>query len=166
MKKQITTLGLIVLILLASLAGCNSATDEPTDAENNAQSTSTADNTPLEANVLDGVEMIIQDVSPSGLSFSIDNQTDNEYTYGEDFALYTLNNGTWERVEAIIEYWAFNDIGYTISPNSTTDERTIDWLWLFGELPDGEYRIQKNVLLVRQPGDFDSFVIEQTFSIQ
>ena len=35
-------------------------------------------------------------------------------------------------------YWGFTAEGFDILPNSTTDERSVDWLWLFGELPDGE----------------------------
>ena len=55
--------------------------------------------------------------------------------------------------------------GYFIFPNSTTEDETVDWLWLFGELPSGEYKFQRSIFFIRQPGDFDKYILEQTFSI-
>jgi len=141
MKKMFVS-GLTVLILLVSLVGCDNSNDPP-----------------------GSVAMVIQDVSPSGLSFSFENSTENEYLYGSHFVLYTFKNNSWERVEPIIENWGFTDEAYNILPNSTTDNTAVDWEWLFGELPSGEYKFQKEILFVRSPGDFDRFIVNAEFSI-
>jgi len=112
------------------------------------------------------LSMTIKEISPSGLTLFFENSSDNEYTYGIGFALYTLNNDTWILVEPIIESWGFNDEGYYIFPNSTTDEEKVDWHWLFGELPSGEYKFQRSIFFIRQPGDFDEYVLEQTFTLE
>jgi hypothetical protein len=163
--KKIIMLGITVFALILTLTGCDNANAELSEAERHAQSTPTEDSRPLEGVFLDGVEMIVQDVSSSGLSFSFHNITDSEYLYGSDFSLSSLKNGSWEPVEPIIENWGFTSEGYDIMPNSTTDITPIDWQWLLGELPSGEYRIQKSVLFIRSPGDFDEYIVEAEFAI-
>ena len=151
-------LGLTALFLLVSLVGCDDYNGELPEAESTPSDYLTHD-------VLDGVVMVIQDVSPSGLSFSFENSTENEYSYGSNFVLYTFRNNSWELVEPIIENWAFTMGGYLILPNSTTDNTAVDWEWLFGKLPSGEYKYQKEFLFIRNPGDFDTFVVSVEFSI-
>jgi len=68
-------------------------------------------------------------------------------------------------VEPIIENWGFTGEGYCIMPQSRTDKASIDWRWLFGELPSGEYKFQKDILYVRQPGDFDRYTLECDFAL-
>jgi len=111
------------------------------------------------------VSIIIQNVSPNGISFHLENKTENSYTYGEDYALYVSKGNDWHIVDPIIEKWGFTAIGYTLEPKSITDTIKIDWQWLFGQLPIGEYKIQKNVLFIREPGDYDRFVVDQYFTI-
>ena len=172
--KKILALGLTVLVLLVSLVACDNSNDPPGN-ENNMQNvpggrpdtpnrpTQTMDNTTHD--ILDGVAMVIQDVSPSGLSFSFENSTNNEYSYGSNFVLYAFRNNSWELVEPIIENWGFTDEAYYIFPNSTTDNTAVYWEWLFGELPYGEYKFQKEILFIRSPGDFDRFAVSAEFSI-
>lgn|GEM_PF-5320052 len=112
-----------------------------------------------------GVEMIIESVTPKGLSFFFENTTENEYTYGGDYLLYVNNNNSWEPVQPIIENWGFTSEGYPLFPDSKTDLTSIDWTWLYGELSSGEYRFQKTILYVRSLGDFDKYVFEQDFSL-
>ena len=111
------------------------------------------------------VSIIIQNTSPNGISFHFENKTGNRYTYGEDYVLYVRKGNDWHIVEPIIEKWGFTAIGYTLEPQSITDTITIDWQRLFGQLLLGEYKIQKDVLLIREPGDYDRFVVDQIFTI-
>jgi len=111
------------------------------------------------------VSIIIQNASPNSISFHFENKTENSYTYGEDYVLYSREGNDWHIVEPIIEKWGFTAIGYTLEPQSVTDTITIDWQWLFGQLPLGEYKIQKDVLFIREPGDYDRFVVDQYFTI-
>jgi len=116
-------------------------------------------------NAVSPVSIILHNVSPNGISFHFENKTDNRYTYGEDYVLYVREGNDWRIVDPIIEKWGFNAIGYTLEPQSITDTITINWQWLFGQLPPGEYQIQKTILFIREPGDYDRFIVDQYFKI-
>ncbi|MDR0273623.1 MAG: hypothetical protein LBI27_09945, partial [Clostridiales bacterium] len=79
--------------------------------------------------------------------------------------LYVRNGDEWETVMPIIGNWAFTSEGYFIIPQSRTEITAVDWRWLFGELPDGEYRFQKSIMFWRSPGDFDTYVLAQSFTV-
>ena len=164
MKKSIM-FGLVMLLLLM-LVGCDEYTDNITSEELSAITQNQMSN-PSGLQVVyapTGITMNISSYTASGLTFYFENLTEYEFIYGEDFVLYALVNNAWERVEpTIVGYWGFTSIGYDIPPNSATNERTVDWVWLFGELPNGKYRFQKDILYVRQPGDFDRFVLKGDF---
>jgi len=112
-----------------------------------------------------GVKMIIENVDLSGISFIIENTSEREYTYGEAYTLYVQKNNSWVPVEPTIENWGFNSIGYIVLPQSKTDVILIDWKWLYGELADGEYKFQKEILFKRDPGDLDKYVLECEFTL-
>ena len=112
-----------------------------------------------------GVKMMLESAGANGVSFFFENTTENEYTYGEHYSLWVNNSNSWEPVPYVVKDWAFHDIGYTVNPNSHTDLTAVDWTWLYGELPSGEYRFQKTILYIRSPGDFDEYVLEQDFSV-
>jgi hypothetical protein len=120
----------------------------------------------LSPNTDSGVDMIVNSVvSPKSIYITLDNKSDKKYTYGSDFALYVYKNDSWEEVQPIIDSWGFNEEGYYLLPHSETEEIFIDWSWLYGELPDGDYLIRKSLLLVRNPGDVDKYLLESEFSI-
>jgi len=138
-----------------------------------ARTTPPSDSIALDVNVLSkeewderiGVTMNALSFSSGGLSLFFENTSDNEYTYGSDYALYIFKNSTWEPVEPIIENWGFTSEGYSILPNSKTDKETVDWRWLFGDLPDGDYKFHKDILFIRKPGDFDRYTLEYNFTL-
>jgi hypothetical protein len=111
------------------------------------------------------VAMRIQDATASGLSFFYENISNKEYIYSEEYTLYVKRNARWELVEPIIENGGFNEPAYFIPPQNKTDIATVDWRWLYGELPSGEYKFQKGIIYLREPGDFDRFVTAQDFTI-
>jgi len=111
------------------------------------------------------VTISIQDVTPKGLSFTIKNTTLKEYTWGEPYRLYILRDSSWEPVEYITENPVFIMIGYRLFPCAKTDLKSVDWTGLYGELTTGEYKFQTEILYVRSPGDYDTYVLEQEFSI-
>jgi hypothetical protein len=154
--------------MVAILSSCNNDTEDLTDEEllaYNQYESSNQDGSQFIPAPTD-ITMNTLSYTSSGLTFYFENATDNVYTYSEDFALYTFVNSVWKPVEVTIDgYWGFADIAYDIFPNSITEERVVDWVWLFGELPSGDYRFQKSLLYVRQPGDFDKFVLESDFTL-
>ena len=103
-------------------------------------------------------------LSPAGATFILKNLTDSEYTYGEAFVLQRIVNGNWTDVEIIIDNYAFNDIGYGLR-GKETDEMEVNWEWLYGALSPGEYRICKDALFVRSPGDYDTYPLYTAFTI-
>jgi len=108
------------------------------------------------------VSMSVQNVTRTGLAFTLLNTSDKEYTYSEDYILYIRRNGAWERLD---EEAPFNSIGYSLPPNSKTEAADIDWGWLYGKLENGEYKIEKGIIYRRAPGDYDSYVAECEFTI-
>ena len=103
-------------------------------------------------------------LSPTGATIILKNLTDSDYTYGEAFVLQRIGNGNWTDVEIIIDNYAFNDIGYSLR-GKETDEMEVNWEWLYGKLRPGDYRIVKEALFIRSPGDYDTYTIYATFTI-
>ena len=112
-----------------------------------------------------GVDIIIKTVGPTGISFSLQNMTDNEYLYGSHYSLYMFRDNSWRPVKPIIENFAFTDEGFPLFPQSTTDVIHTNWVWLYGHLPAGVYKIQTPIWYVRSPGDFDKYILDAVFEI-
>jgi len=111
-----------------------------------------------------GVSMLLHSVSPNGLYYSFENTSNNLYIYGNPFSLYVLRDNTWEAVTPIIDNYGFSMPAFWIDPQSKTDIRLVDWRWLYGELPAGEYKFQKDIS--KYPSsDSDIYILEQQFVI-
>lgn len=95
---------------------------------------------------ISGVSLVLQSFSSNGVTFILNNETKHEYIYGEDYNLKIFKNGTWQDVPYVIEGGGFDSIGYELKPNSITEKIAIDWVWLYGNLPDGKYKFEKTVL--------------------
>lgn len=97
---------------------------------------------------IDGVTMVITDVTAEGAAVKFTNCTDMEITYGDDYELQALMDGEWHRVNYLIDNWAYNAIGYFIPASKETAavrEWNVDWSVFHGRLPGGHYRITKSV---------------------
>ena len=103
-------------------------------------------------------------LSPTGATFVLNNLTNNEYTFGDPYTLQRKTNGGWEDIEIIIENYGFDSIGHML-PAKENKEVFVDWEWLYGELSPGDYRIYKDALFVRSPGDYDTFPLYTAFTI-
>ena len=91
---------------------------------------------------IENVSITISDISLTGATITIKDTNKNPYTYGQWYKLEKQVNGIWYEVKPIIDNYAFNDIGYI--PNENNEVKfVIDWEWLYGELPQGSYRILK-----------------------
>lgn len=100
----------------------------------------------------DSVSMIIKDgsVKRTGLELILSNHSSDEYIYGEPYHLEYKENDEWKMREAIIDDWGFITIAYQLKAGKTVS-LAVDWEWLYGKLPAGEYRITKEI-----SGKFDS----------
>lgn len=129
--KRCLRLLLIMTLGLALISGCTETTDwEPTKYEY--------------VNDFDGVNMTIKEetVSSTGLTVVIENNSDIEFIYGEQFLLEKKIKGDWYQVPVIIEDYGFDDIAYALAPGGIGEWST-EWSWLYGSLDAGEYRIVK-----------------------
>ena len=116
---------------------------------------------------LAGVELFVEAVTPKDLSFYFENTTEDEYIYGEPYALYVRKNNDWEPVELIIEplEFEFTLVAYFLTPHSITEARTVNWEWAHGELSGGDYKFQKEILFIREAGNHDRYLLEREFSL-
>ena len=103
-----------------------------------------------------GLEIIATNVSPTGLTLLFNqsggNQTGDLQT-GSFYWLEVLMDDQWIPVEMLS---SAHDVGWTseayiIHKNDKT-EWEVNWEWLFGKLPIGNYRIGKEVMDFRATG--------------
>ncbi len=123
MKKTVTALCLLLIFIFAGCSESESAF-KPTNVEN--------------------VSISISDVSPTGATVTIKDTNEEPYVYGEWYKIEENKNGEWFDVETIISSYGFTDIGYLTNANGEV-KFSIDWKWLYGELPEGNYRLLKEV---------------------
>ncbi len=102
--------------------------------------------------------------TPSGVTVTLKNVTDAAFTYGESYTIQRKTDYGWIDVVPVIENYGFNDIGYMLEALES-EEILVDWEWLYGKLPAGDYRIAKEALCVRSPGDYDTFSLFAAFTI-
>lgn len=61
------------------------------------------------------------------------------------------------------------EIGWTseawIIPMNDSCEWEVNWEWLYGQIPAGKYRVGKEIIDFRGPGDFDQAVYYIEFVI-
>jgi len=110
-----------------------------------------------------GTVMTVTDVTPTGLSLSLSAPAVNPQTgylqTGRAYSLERLTNDTWSAVPTLHEpIFTTEGIGVPMSD-------TINWEWLYGTLPKGHYRLKKEIMLYRAPGDFDKATVTAEFDI-
>ena len=111
---------------------------------------------PYQSTEVENVSISISDISSTGATVIIKDLNEHPYVYGEWYRVEKEKNGEWYEVETVIENYGFNSIGYLAGENVEV-KFTIDWEWLYGELPSGKYRILKEV---------DQQYISVTFDIE
>lgn len=88
-----------------------------------------------------------------------------ELEVGEDFALEVQKDGIWEAVPVVLEgEAAFHDVAHILALGQST-EMDLNWEWLYGMLPAGEYRIKKEILDFRGTGDYDKHTVYAHFIV-
>ena len=112
------------------------------------------------------ISITAENVTPTGCKLVI--QQLGGYPSGQlqTGAWYDIERleGGWMSVETVTNNYAWNAIAYLI-PENGDYEAKIDWEWLYGELPAGNYRIAKEVMDFRGAGDFDKKFFYAYFEI-
>ena len=171
MKKALI---LAVVCIAAMFAGCGKETTEgnPTGiSEAQGQISSEADTedlseSPYAVNTTDGASMALVRASDTELTVSVENIDMTTLIYGEYYSVEILKDGVWYSLPyATEENVGFNSIGYELAKGES-GEWTTDFEWLYGKLPAGQYRIVKDILDFRGPGDFDKYYLSAEFTVQ
>lgn len=114
-----------------------------------------------------GVSIVPERVSRTGATAiftypgSIPGQEDAELTYGDFLSLERLENGKWVEVEENPGYEYY--VGDSSYPVTDGYGMVHEWEVRFGELPDGHYRLGKQVTLVRPDGTSEEQIIYGEF---
>lgn len=95
-----------------------------------------------------GVVMSAENITPFGMTLRISTDKADLENYlgtGSDYTLDVYNGKFWERVPYNTSYEniAWDAVMYIIEGDTYSED--IDWEWLYGELPDGRYRISKSI---------------------
>lgn len=89
------------------------------------------------------MEIVEGTVSASGAEIILRNNSNTSYSYGEYYTLEKEENGNWVAIK-LKEDVAWHDIAFILEPNGESTME-VQWKWMYGELPKGTYRIQKEV---------------------
>ena len=91
-----------------------------------------------------------------------DGNAKGELQTGAEFSIDKDVDGKWQPVATnpLIDY-AWHMIAYQINKNDIT-ELECEWKWLYGELEDGHYRLNKKVMDFVKEGEFE----EKTYSVE
>ncbi|MBD5394064.1 MAG: hypothetical protein HDR71_07295 [Lachnospiraceae bacterium] len=98
-----------------------------------------------EVNTLEGVELIVdqESVKPTEISYTIENQSESDLAYGQDYGLQMEKDGKWYQIIPK------KDVAITLemlwTPAGSTDTHMISWESSYGKLPKGHYRIIKSM---------------------
>ncbi len=84
---------------------------------------------------------------------------------GSDYRLMFREGDVFKMVPVTIDNYAWTAEAYLISME-TDISFEIDWTWLYGTLPAGEYRLIKEIMDFRKSGDYDIEEFYVDFEIQ
>ena len=118
-----------------------------------------------EVNTFDGAELLFEKYTNISGDLEFVNQSDKDLQYGEWFDIQRRVDGEWYSLSYVIEDLAFHQVAYLL-PKGETSVNNVNWVWMYGELPPGEYRIVTEVMDYRAPGDFDKYYLAEEFEIK
>jgi len=114
-----------------------------------------------------GIELQVTDISPKGLTIECTQSGGNpsdELQTGSYYIVEKKTEGGWEAVPYLLDNVGWTEEAWMI-PMKGTVSWNIDWEWLYGELPGGDYRIGKEIMDFRETGDYDTQMYYVEFGI-
>lgn len=107
-----------------------------------------------------GIQLTASEITPTGLTL-ICRQSGGEATgelhTGSFYSLEKKTGNQWSPAEMLPQKY---DVAWTseawIIPMDDKAEWKVDWEWLYGTLPPGNYRIGKEISDFRKTGDYDT----------
>ena len=83
-----------------------------------------------------------------------------------DYYVQALAEDGWHNLNMIIDNYAVPSIAYIVSEDYPRNFN-LNWQQVYGVLPSGTYRIAKELMDSRAPGDFDeAYHFSQSFVIE
>lgn len=82
-------------------------------------------------------------ITTKGAKFILNNNSDEEYTYGASYRVDVNENGIWKEAP-LYALIAWDETAFSLKAN-TNNEINIDWTIGYGELKAGKYRLAKKV---------------------
>lgn len=122
----------VCIILCLCLTGCSNNTAKDQDVIT------------YEISEIANITMTIDNVTPTGATILITDNTGEENVYGEWYRIEKFENETWQEVEIVAENPVFTSIGYLLDENNQL-ELQVNWDWLYGSLNSGRYRLIKEI---------------------
>lgn len=119
-----------------------------------------------------GITMSVKDATPTGLTLVITHSGDapgGELNTGTPYWVEVNRKGAWYHIpqvpseDGVVRVW--NDLAYAIPANGSWEQK-VSLEWLYGELPTGQYRIGKEIMLFRGTGDYDDQTYYAEFEIK
>lgn len=84
-------------------------------------------------------------LTKKGVTIILKNNTDKDYTYGQDFYLEKYEDGKWIEPSTVTgKPLAWNSIGYILKAYDNL-ELKINFKNTYGNLPKGKYKITKRI---------------------
>lgn len=168
MKKWITLI--LALTCVFALAGCRKGAAYETNSgarSENAQLGQESEPIPDAPEATWGVTLTAENVTSTGLTLVISHSgdaPDGELDTGSPYWVEKWQDDAWVSLEDGAErVWTMEA---WLIPVNDSREHEVKWENLYGELPVGQYRIGKEIMLFRGTGDYDEqnyyaeFVIE------
>ena len=114
-----------------------------------------------------GIELQVTNISSKGLTMECTQSGGNpsgELQTGSYYVVEKKTDGGWEELSYLPENVGWTSEAWIIQKNDTVTWE-VDWEWLYGELPTGDYRIGKEIMDFREPGDYDRQMYYVEFGI-
>ena len=147
------------------MENCGQAQDQTADgtSESMDQVSGTESGTAVTEGVTEndwGIELAATGIDATGLTLvctQAGGTLTGELSTGSSYIVEVLENGSWLPVETVMpeSEIGWDSIAYIINSDSVTKWQ-INWDWLYGMLPAGEYRLGKEVMNFRGPDDYDT----------
>ena len=156
---------LLMLLCCLLMTACGALAPESAPSEEDIAPISPADNTRGDW----GITLSAESVTTSGLTLRCvqsGGEPSGELSTGSFYVLERKTETSWEAMEyAPQEY----EIGWTseawIIPMNGDVTWDVNWVWFYGTLPEGAYRIGKNIMDWRAPGDYDQQMAYAEFEV-
>ena len=154
----------LALVCVLSIVGCSSKTGR------NTSQTLTENNHNDEKTNKWGITLEVDNVTATGLTIICNHSGGEnvaELDTGSYYVIQKLEKTGWVDVEYLTQEY---ELGWTLEAwiiqKEGTTQWDVNWEWLYGQLPTGEYRIGKEIMNFRGSGDFDKEMVYADFIIE